>query len=178
MLWAAILLNGSTTAAGSITARAFNTTAFATTISGDIGNMCAVQTEISDTRLVCSRWHAVLASLLYGELPPLQQGFYYLSPNFTISELYWEGTVNKVNGGTGSACPDCIQNNDFIASSDNPGMYAMATANGGWRVGFVSLDSTMVEADRAAILVGTAPLSDGCNYFSFHMSATIPPNTE
>ncbi|KAJ6533549.1 hypothetical protein B0H19DRAFT_1080967 [Mycena capillaripes] len=186
MLWAAFLLFCSTAVAGNINAgafniTAFNSTAFPATVNANIGNICAVQTDTGDTRLIVpgpfattTSSHTLVVSLAgvnvlpgtplacFAVGPFTLQGYYYLAPDYTISELYWNG---QVNWGTGSACPDCIQNYGFIASKENTAMYAMTTANAR-RVGFISQDqNTIVEADRAAsalraaICLGTTPTS-------------------
>ncbi|KAJ6525488.1 hypothetical protein DFH09DRAFT_173394 [Mycena vulgaris] len=77
-------------------------------------------------------------------------GFYFLSPNLTVTEWYWLAS-NGIHFGSGSACPDCINNFGFAASANTIGLYAMAKANGGRRVGFLSSDqSAIAEIDRAA----------------------------
>lgn len=80
----------------------------------------------------------------------LQYGFYYLASNLVVSEWYWLSSTG-IHWGTGTACPDCIQNSGFIASVNTIGLYAMATVNGGRRVGFLSSDqSGIVEVDRVS----------------------------
>ncbi|KAJ7336097.1 hypothetical protein DFH08DRAFT_1018355 [Mycena albidolilacea] len=77
-------------------------------------------------------------------------GFYYLAPNLVVSEWYWLSTTG-IHWGTGTACPDCIQNSGFVASVNTIGLYAMATVNGGRRVGVLSSDqSGIVEVDRVS----------------------------
>ncbi|KAJ7227539.1 hypothetical protein C8J57DRAFT_1389035 [Mycena rebaudengoi] len=178
MLWTVILFFCSVAAAGNITAEPFNITAFSATTNGSIGNICAVQASNGDTRVLWQQFPSndIMQLIVPGpfatsgssrslvvSLPgvnvlagtPLAcfvvgnyalQGYYYLAPDYTVSELYFNG---KVHWGTGSACPDCIQNDGFIAAST--AMYAMVlNANGGRRVGFLSSDQgAIVEADRA-----------------------------
>ncbi|KAJ7045318.1 hypothetical protein C8F04DRAFT_1228313 [Mycena alexandri] len=78
-------------------------------------------------------------------------GFYYLAPNLTVSEWYWLSTTG-IHWGSGSACPDCIPNSGFVVSVNTIGLYAMATVNGGRRVGLLSSDhwSGIVEVDRVS----------------------------
>ncbi|KAJ7836307.1 hypothetical protein B0H13DRAFT_2368805 [Mycena leptocephala] len=67
-------------------------------------------------------------------------GLYYLAQKLTVSEWYRLSTTG-IHWGSGSACPDCIQNSGFVASVNTIGLYAMAT-NGGRRVGFLSSDQS------------------------------------
>ncbi|KAJ7110890.1 hypothetical protein C8R44DRAFT_985596 [Mycena epipterygia] len=185
MLWAAILLFCSVAATGNNTAGAVNTTAFTASIGGNIGNICAVQDATENSRILWQEFPSnnIMQLIVAGPFAttstsstlvvslasanvlggtPLAcfivgdyalQGYYDLSPNYTFSELYFDGVVHW---GTGSACPDCIQNDGFIASRNTIGMYGMATANGGrYRRGGQSIY-------RAAICLGKTP-TDGVN---------------
>ncbi|KAJ7213853.1 hypothetical protein GGX14DRAFT_617464 [Mycena pura] len=200
MLWAPILLFCSV-AVGALNLNVSSLTAI---LGGNIGNMCAVQADTGDTRIIyqelpsnnimqiaISGPFATTASItsplvsipganvLFGT--PLacfqvgpgftivghtslhristrinahllrQQGFYYLAPDFTVNELYFSLADRQVHGVPGNACSDCIQTDGFIASRNTVGMYALATAEGGRRVGFLSSDQdALVEADKAA----------------------------
>lgn len=82
-------------------------------------------------------------------LTGIQYGFYYLAPNLTVSEWYWLSTTG-IHWGFGAACRDCVNNFGFTASPNTIGMYALGTANGGRRIGFLSTDQdAIVEVDRA-----------------------------
>ncbi|KAJ7926740.1 hypothetical protein B0H13DRAFT_2265822 [Mycena leptocephala] len=121
------------------TAAVVNTSGLAVTVGGNVGSVFAVQIETGDTRIIYQALPNNIIQLSVSGpfsntsfstvpfiVPGANYGLYYLAPKLTVSEWYRLSTTG-IHWGSGSACPDCIQNSGFVASVNTIGLYAMAT---------------------------------------------------
>ncbi|KAJ7815759.1 hypothetical protein B0H13DRAFT_1924020 [Mycena leptocephala] len=171
----AAAVNSSALSTAITTAEVVSPSALAAAIGGSVGAVFGVQTETGDTRIIYQAFPSnnIMQLSVSGPFSNVTfstdsrilvpganvstgtpiNGFIIgpqFTTNLTVSEWYWLST-NGIHWGTGTACPDCIQNSGFVASNNTIGLYAMATINGGRRVGFLSSDqSGIVEVDRVS----------------------------
>ncbi|KAJ7861171.1 hypothetical protein B0H13DRAFT_2355237 [Mycena leptocephala] len=172
MLWPTVLLvcslatastaaavNSSALSTAITTAEVVSPSALAAAIGGSVGAVFGVQTETGDTRIIYQAFPSNNIMQLSVSGPFSNVTFStdsrILVPGANVS------TGTPINGfiigpqfttyGFYYLSQNLTSNSGFVASNNTIGLYAMATINGGRRVGFLSSDqSGIVEVDRVS----------------------------